>query len=366
MAALQIGTAQGHPGRISYGAVEAVVLPSGGVDQFPVILAQGRSDGPVLWVTASIHGAEYTGVAVIHNLITPELVSQLRGAIVAIPTLNPAGLRTAERSAYYIHGQDPNRLFPESTHRPAHTGDPIPPSPMELAYRRLFDDIASTASYLIDLHNYSIGAIPFALRDPIYYTSRRDKPAADAFQAKVGEMLTAFGHTVINEFASVEYRKQNLHRSVSGSALNTAGIPAFTVELGGYLTVDSTIVAAAVAGLRNVMRWAGMLDDAPEAITGIPILNPGYPIRRINHPYAPTGGIVSYRVRVGDTVRAKDPVARLTDIYGRPIGPHDGLVRSEHDGIVLGLTQGLTCYQSDPLVSLAIKDEGALVLPLPG
>jgi predicted deacylase len=109
---LEIGSARAQPGKIVYGALDAVVLPSGGVDQFPIILAQGNEAGPVLWLTASIHGAEYTGINVIHRLLTPDLVANLHGAIVAIPTLNPAGLRTGQRSPYYLPGQDPNRLFP--------------------------------------------------------------------------------------------------------------------------------------------------------------------------------------------------------------------------------------------------------------
>src|SRR5260370_42536212 len=76
---LEIGTACAQPGQIVFGELEAVELPSGGDDSFPIILAQGKHDGPVLWLTASIHGAEYTGIPVIHQLITPEFVGKLRG-----------------------------------------------------------------------------------------------------------------------------------------------------------------------------------------------------------------------------------------------------------------------------------------------
>ncbi len=95
---LQIGSAQAEPGKLVYGALEAVELPSGDADAFPIIIAQGRADGPVLWLTASIHGNEYTGVPVIHELLTAELAARMRGTIVAVPTLNPAGFRSAQRS----------------------------------------------------------------------------------------------------------------------------------------------------------------------------------------------------------------------------------------------------------------------------
>src|SRR5262245_20244884 len=105
---LEIGSASGQPGKLSYGALEAVALPSGGSDNFPIIIAQGPHDGPVLWLTASIHGAEYTGIQVIHQFMTTGLAEKLRGAVVDVPTLNPAGLRTVDRGAYYLRGQDPN------------------------------------------------------------------------------------------------------------------------------------------------------------------------------------------------------------------------------------------------------------------
>lgn len=362
MKTLAIGTARGVPGQLSYGAFEAVGLPTGGADQFPVIIAQGKEAGPVLWLTASIHGAEYTGISVIHRLLTAELVARLRGAVIAIPTLNPAGLRQGTRTAYYAASVDPNRLFPSSFPR---TASDAPASPLELAYGRLFDQIAETGQYLIDLHNFVIGSTPFAFRDPVFYRDGRDRQSAQRLQEQVGAMLAAFGHTVINEFVSADYIRKGLHRSVSGAALNSARIPAFTVELGGYLSVDPVYAAAATAGLRNVLHWAGMLDGGPEPISGIRVITPGYPVRRILHPFAPEAGVVEYHVGAGDLVTIGEPVARLTDIYGRPVGPaaEDGLIRSSYDGFVLGLTQGAICYQHDPLLSMAIRDDGSLVLP---
>ncbi len=139
---LKIGSASGQPGQISYGSLEAVALPSGGSDQFPIIIAQGADDGPVLWLTASIHGAEYTGIAVIHRLLTAELASQLRGAIVAVPTLNPAGLRTGERTPYYLRGQDPNRMFPGPSAKRSTAAQEAPATPLELVSAQLASALA--------------------------------------------------------------------------------------------------------------------------------------------------------------------------------------------------------------------------------
>jgi predicted deacylase len=85
----------------------------------------------------------------------------------------------------------------------------------------------------------------------------------------------------------------------------------------------------------------------------------------VQHPYSPDSGILTYSVKAGDTVSIGEPIARLVDIFGRPVGNDNGLIRTEFDGTVLGLMQGAICYQNSPLISLAIRDENELVMPYP-
>jgi predicted deacylase len=362
---IQVGTARSQPGEIVYGQFDAVPLPTGGLDSFPVIIAQGRTAvGPVLWLTANIHGGEYDGLATLHQLIHSDLPAQLTGTVIAIPTLNPAGLRIGERSPYYLRGKDPNRMFPGLVGSDEED-EGIPPSALELAYERLFELIDATGDCLIDLHDYGIRAIPFAFRDPIFYREARDKPVARKLQESVGEMLDALGLTVVNEYASDQYLKLNLHRSVSGAALNRARIPATTIEIGGQLTVNVSHVQAVVTGIRNVMRWAGMLAGAFEPMPDVPILRPGFPVRRTTHPRVPEACIVHYLVKPGDMVRAGDAVARMVDIYGRPVGNQDGLLRTDYDGFVMGLFPGISFYPNEAVMGLAIPDDGDLIVQVP-
>ncbi len=370
---ITIGTAIGTPGQVTYGAFEGVVLPTGGNDVFPVIIAQGRQDGPVLWITASIHGNEYSGLAVLHSLLGPNGVhfplDGLRGTVIMIPALSPAGLRTESRSPYYNRGADPNRMFP-APQRPTQQPDTAddddnPPTALERAYERLFEQIDATADYLIDLHNALLGSIPFTFRDPIYYDGEEDKITARNLQAKNDEMIAAFGLPIVNEFPSAEYLKKNLHRSVSGAALNRLRRPAFTAELGGYLHVDWQARDAAVVGIRNVMRWADMLAGDPEPVPPIPRPAVAFPVRRMMHPRAPQSGIVSHLVDAGEVVEKGQPVARLTDICGRALGPDNGLLRTQFEGYVVGRMQGMVYYENEPVIWMAVRDSGDLLLPYP-
>lgn len=363
---ITIGSARAVPGTIQYGRWEALQHPTGHRENLPVIIAQGEQEGPCIWLTAGIHGPEHSGPLVLYDLISPELVAALRGTIVALPALNPAGLRTARREPYHAP-KDPNRLWPDG--RPPRPPDPDkdPPSSLEKAYARLFDLILESADYLIDFHNAWIGSIPFAFRDRVLYHDDQEAEAnrarAEKLSATQQEMLVAYGHTVVIEFPPEKYIDDKLHRSTSGATLLVGGIPAFTVELGTGLVPDPAIVAAAVAGTRNVLRWAGMLPGDAESIQGVKVVDPGFPVRRQATPRVPRPCVLRQLVKSGDLVQAGEPVAHMLDIWGRPVG--EGVLRAEADGVVLGLPHGIYRYPGDPALYMAVRDEAPLVAPYP-
>jgi predicted deacylase len=122
-------------------------------------------------------------------------------------------------------------------------------------------------------------------------------------------------------------------------------------------------VAAAAAGTRNVMRWAGMLDGEPEPIEGVPVVDPGFPVRRCMTPRVDEACVVLHLVQSGDRVNKGDAVAEVRDVWGRPLG--EGLLRSEYDGFVMGRSHGIYFYPGEAVLCLAIRDDAPLVAPYP-
>jgi len=356
---ITIGNVVSAPGSIQYGKWEALEHPTGHVEFLPVIIAQGKEDGPCLWLTSGIHGPEHAGPLVIYELITQALVSETKGTIIAIPALSPAGLRTARRDPYHAK-KDPNRLWPEEK-LPKEDPDEEKPSSLELAYQRLFGGIAATADFLIDFHNAWIGSLSFVFRDRVLYRSGNDAELKKSSElaARLNEMVNAYGHTIINEYPAHKYIDEKLHRSVAGSVLLTGKIPSFTAELGTGLMPDPTIIAAACAGTRNVMRWAGMLSGEKEEIRGIKIMDAGFPVRRMRTPCVNEACIVRHLVQPGDLIRKGDPVAEIKDVWGRPYS--SGVIRSEYEGFVIGKEHGIYFYPGNPILTMAVKDEASLV-----
>lgn len=352
--ALTVGTCRAVGGQLSYGAFEGPALPTGGVEQLAVVIARGVRDGPVLWITANIHGNEVSGIPVLHRLLVPDLCKHLRGAVVALPSLNPSGLRTGRRNPYY-DDRDPNRTFPGMRK----TADTREPSVYERLTSRLLEAIRATADFYVDLHCGSIRSTPYSIRDRVFYRDASEKAVAEALSARLDEMVEAFGFPAVTEFRAPLYVARELHRSTTGSTLQELRLPAFTVELGGHSLVDERAVRAAVLGLRNLLRWANMLDGDPEPMPSIPRPPDNRRRRREDGPCAPAAGVLDFRVEPGAYVGAGDVLADLRDIWGRKIG--DGAVRAVTEGWVLSLEDGIVTYPGTAIAHLAVPDEEPLV-----
>ena len=227
-----------------------------------------------------------------------------------------------------------------------------------------FELLRQTATYLIDLHAMDIQATPFTIRDRVLYRDEDGHSDAERLAERLDGLARSFGVPVVNEYGAKKYLKQRLHRSTAGAALHVAGIPAITPELGMGGDVDPLALRAGIAGIDNALVWAEMLPDDPVTIDWIPQPYLGYPVTRLPHPRVPEPGIVHALVRPGEIVRAGQPVAELTDIWGRPLN-EDGLIRTEHEGWALSLRSGAQGFRHRPIMDLAVRDDEPLVQPWP-
>jgi predicted deacylase len=262
-----------------------------------------------------------------------------------------------ERQAYY-HDGDPNRLFPDGR-TPKTDPDKMPPSALEQAYGRLFEDVKKTASFYFDLHCMGGHALSFIFRDRVLYR-RGDEDArkrAEIVSTKMDEMAQAYGHTMTADFALGKYIDEKLHRATTASVSMLAGIPSLTAELGSPYTPYPEVVYAAVSGLRNVMRWGGMLGGEMEAITGIKVVDPGYATRRRSVARVTQACMVHHLKEPGDLVKVGDPLVEMRDAWGRVLG----VLTSEYDGFVISRPAGILFYPGEATVLLAIPDDEPLV-----
>lgn len=352
---MRLGGLESRPGKLVCGFVELLPLPSGRAETWPIMLLQGRQPGPTLWITANIHGNELTGISAVHRLVREELAEKLRGTIVAVPSLNPAGLLTLARAPYYWAetSRDPNRQFPSLVRREA-SPTPHSRSAYEQAAAILFDWIGRTADLLLDLHCATLQSVPHVIRDRVLYVDPSDRPEAERVAEQMDALARSLGLPVVNEFPARRYVDDQLDRSLSGACVNVARIPALTVELGAPDVVDPIALEAGVTALRNALIGIGMVDGSPQSIATAPAPRLSYPLRRENQPRAPAAGLVSYCVAPGATIGSDDIVAEVHDLFGRPVG--DGNVRAGQEGWIIALGPGLGVYAHQALATMGVRD----------
>jgi predicted deacylase len=353
---VKVGPLESRKGELVCGFLDLLPLASGRAEVWPLMVLEGRRPGPTVWLTANIHGNELTGLAVIHRLVRSELAERLSGTIVAIPTLNPAGLLTGSRAPYYWAqaSPDPNRQFPALRSN----GD-APDSAFEQVAARLFELVRGSADLVLDLHCASIQSVPHVILDRVLYQREDDRPAAERVAERAGGLAESLGLPVVREFPTGRYVDEHLDRSLSGACVNVARVPAVTVELGAPEVVDPAARELGVAAVTNALVWAGMLPGRRRSIRSVRAPTLSGPLSRELLPRAPQAGIVSFRVAPGDTLEPGDVVADLVDIFGSPTA--GGEVRAGRAGWVVALQHGLSVYAHEPLAALAVADDEPLV-----
>src|ERR1700745_1708722 len=147
----------------------------------PVITVTGAKPGPVLFVTAGVHGGEYPAIEAVIRLgktLDPEKIS---GTVILMPVLNLPAFRTRTPFVCPIDNVNPNRVFP---------GDPTGSYSEQMTHALITEFVVYADAY-IDLHG---GDIPEALVPFVICRSEAglaDSKARDV-AARSKEMALAF------------------------------------------------------------------------------------------------------------------------------------------------------------------------------
>ena len=279
----------------------------------PVKVICGRRAGPVLFVSAAIHGDELNGVEIIRRLLRRRALRSLRGTLLAVPIVNVHGF--IDQSRYLPDRRDLNRSFPGSARgsiagRLAHT---------------FLNNIVLKSNFGLDLHT---GAIDRANLPQI---------RADLEDERLLSMAKAFGAPVA---VNATLRDGSLR---AGAAAH--GIPVIVYEAGEALRFDELSIRAGVRGIIRVMRELGMLP----ALKKPPLGREPVIARSTRWVRAPSSGIVTATSQLGSRVSEGDRLAVICD----PLGETEEAVLAPFDGIVIGSSRKPLAHEGDALFHLA-------------
>ncbi|MDG1571586.1 succinylglutamate desuccinylase/aspartoacylase family protein [Robiginitalea sp. M366] len=205
----------------------------------PVLLVKGVDPGPVLGVTAAVHGNEVNGIRAAQELCERTDPKSLRGVVVAIPGLNPQAITRLVRE--YPDGEDLNRVFPGKAGG----------NESQVMAHAISQKLLPHLDYLADLHTASFG------RENSLYVR------ADLQQDTLLALATGFGADVV-----LDSREASAGSRTGGTlreAAATQGIPGFTVELGNPQVYQPELIDRGVAGLLQAMDVLGMRSGTSES-----------------------------------------------------------------------------------------------------
>lgn len=279
----------------------------------PVHVIHSKLDGPVMFISAALHGDEINGVEIIRRVLKSRSLGRLKGTIIAVPVVNLFGFISQTR--YLPDRRDLNRSFPGSEK-----------GSMAARLANIFlKEIVQKCTHGIDLHTAAV--------------HRDNLPQVRAYlkDKETERMARAFYSPVI--------LNTNLVEGSLRQAVNKMKIPVIVYEAGEALRFDEGSIRAGVKGIISVMREIGMLPKLKKATsTYTPMVAKSSIWVR-----APKSGILRSMVSLGTTVKKNDILGIVSD----PFGEIEKQIFSAVDGIIIGRTNIPLVNEGEALFHIA-------------
>ncbi|WP_206484327.1 succinylglutamate desuccinylase/aspartoacylase family protein [Thalassotalea sp. G2M2-11] len=282
----------------------------------PVHIIRAKKPGPIIFISAAVHGDELNGIEIIRRLIKQKSFNISKGTVIAVPMVNVYGV--VNQSRYMPDRRDLNRCFPGS-------------SKGSLAGRvaNVFvNEVVKHCDYGIDLHT---GAI---------HRSNLPQLRANMDDEKTKELSQVFGVPVI------------LNASIIDGSLRAAAVKNDTrillYEAGEALRFDEFSIRAGMKGIINVLQHLGMKRKSPRKKVFKPFIANGSQWLRAN-----ASGIVNHLVSLGDSVKKGDILAEI----GSPYGEVFDVVKANRSGILIGQQNIPLVQEGEAMFHIAYFEE---------
>lgn len=299
---------------ISPGSKEHLTIPIKDQEhqtQIPITIFHGAKDGPVLGITAGVHGYEYPPIMAGQALIEQIDPDKLKGTIVLVQVANVESF--LERSPY-VNPQDRknlNRSFP---------GDPNGTITERIAHF-ISEEVIAKCDYFLDMHG---GDAPEDLMPYIAYYQHDQFPEISE-QGKAMAMHMGFDHVVVFKTTEKEYMKVEHPSTYCSAQAFKIGIPSVDVECGRLGLADDESIQLVVDGVHGLIQHLQMMEG--------PSIEPTNVITIKDRSYIGSShsGFFYASKKSGDYVIEGMKLGYITDFFNRPLQE----VYADKDGIIL-------------------------------
>lgn len=320
---VKVGEVSAQPGEKASGFIIVPAGSDGPETHIPITIINGKKSGPVLALTAGVHGYEYPPVLALQKLgknLDPE---NLAGTVILVHVANmPSFLK---RTVYYNphDWKNLNRAFPGK----------INGTMCERIAYQITAEVIDKCDYLIDNHcgDGNEDLMPYV------YCTEVGIPEVDK---KTRAMAINYGiKLIVHEID----RPKDLNASIY--CTNTAlvrGKPGLTIESGKLGRTDEEDITRIVQGTYNTLKHLKMIPGKPEIISD-PVWVKKYTIVRSDYD-----GLFYPLVQRAHHVQKGELVGYLTDFFGNTIQE----VKAPYDGIVLYIVATPPMAKGEPMVSV--------------
>ena len=282
--------------------------------KIPVIIERSVIDGPVVLLSAGIHGDEINGVEIVRQIIIQKINKPKIGTIICIPIVNMFGF--VNKSREFPDGRDLNRVFPGSK-----TGS--------LASRFAFHilkEIMPVVDFAVDFH--AGGASRFnAPQIRIAPNNPELKKLADVFDAP----FTLYS------------------KNISGSFRNSSdkmNVKMLLFEGGKSLDINNQIAVEGVKGTKRLLHHLGMLNEKHKIVHQ---LSKTIYIEKSGWLRAKCSGLFIDNNLIGSFVKKGEILGTITD----PFGKFEQKVKAPNNGYVINANHSPIVYEGDAIYHMS-------------
>lgn len=282
----------------------------------PLEVINGLEPGPVLFISAAIHGDEINGIEIIKRLLKKKVLNQIKGAVILVPVVNVFGFNT--KSRYLPDRRDLNRCFPGTSK-----------GSLGARLASIFmKQIVNKCTHGIDLHT---GAI---------HRSNLPQIRACLEDDETNSLAHEFGTPVV---INSKLRDGSLR-----DAAQRKKVKILLFEGGEALRFDENSIRIGLNGCLSIMRKIGMIPPNKQRLGLIKekkvyVAQESYWVRA-HH----SGSFVAVK-KMGDHVQENETLAVISD----PFGSNAFEVKSEEAGIIIGMSTIPLVSQGDAMIHIA-------------
>ena len=292
----------------------------------PISIICGEKPGPVLTLTAGVHGTEYVPVIALQQILKEIDPAELSGVLVLVQVANIPSFLGRGVYSNPIDFKNLNRVFP---------GKMDGTFSERLAFT-LSNEIIVKSDFYIDLHG---GEFNERLLNHLYFFyGCPDRELCR--QSRLMAHAVGNTHLIPFDYSSIPDSEPSVYTDVEAMR---RGIPSITVEIGDMGTVDPEILEFAIKGIINVMRTIGMLDGEPFIVK-----DPTYLLDE-TFLESESDGIFYSLVDKGDHVEEATLLGYTTDFWGNTIQEF----RAPFSGMVVNTYRSPAVNKGESVISLS-------------